>query len=71
MERETLEIEAAKASIMEARCALETALTTIVAAPRAEKETIGLAIQEAFEKLKAAQAILAALEPLTSPDVDK
>ncbi len=59
-----VEISAAADSIKDAERALGAALAAIKASPRAEKVTVSQALEEAFEQLRAARAILSSLEDL-------
>ncbi len=63
------EILAANGSIGDAERALKAALAAINASPRAEKVTVSRAVEDAFERLRAARAILEALA--ASEDADE
>lgn len=52
----------AQTSILEAERALDDALQGLDNAPRAEKVVLSEALEEAFEKLRAARAILLDIE---------
>lgn len=66
----SVRISVAKTSLDEAERSLTEALAEIRAAPRAEKTTVSIAVEEAFERLRAARAILAGLELSESEDDD-
>jgi len=55
------EIALAEHNIEEAEHALEAVLAMIDVAPRADKVTVSQAVQEAFERLRAARLILSSL----------
>jgi hypothetical protein len=55
-------IDLAKKSIEEAEHGLEKALDAIQSAPRAEKVTVSRVVEEAFEKLRHARALLATFD---------
>lgn len=55
-------LEGAKLRVSDARSTIETLLSEIRVLPRAEKMTISSTVEDAFEKLRAAQAQLQDLE---------
>jgi hypothetical protein len=55
------EIALAERNIEEAESALEAVLALIDVAPRADKVTVSQAVEEAFERLRAARSILKSL----------
>jgi hypothetical protein len=57
-------LESAKLRISDARSMIETLLSEIRVLPRAEKMTISSTVEDAFEKLRDAQAELQELEVL-------
>jgi hypothetical protein len=57
-------LESAKLRISDARSTIETLLSEIRVLPRAEKMTISSTVEDAFEKLRDAQADLQELELL-------
>lgn len=59
-------LESAKLRISDARGMIETLLSEIRVLPRAEKMTISSTVEDAFEKLRDAQAELQELEELVA-----
>jgi hypothetical protein len=56
------EIALAQRNIDEAEHALEKVLAEIAVAPRADKVTVSRAVEEAFDRLRAAHKILAEID---------
>ena len=61
-------LETAKREIAAAEADLAKALQTIQNQPRAEKTTISMVLEHAFEKLRSARLALAALDAMVVDD---